>query len=427
MRIMTMPIEFDDESLVAFLDGELPAPEASVIESALESDASLQNRVRTLRNTWDLLGELPEVQPNPVLAQSTIEMVALAVDKESRSWISWLAVQRWRILGLACLLALLAGASVSRSTANGERTAVLNNLHVLVEYYSLKNIPSPEFLEGLTSIDNLSQLGKPSSVALMVQSELPLQVEEREQWIEELDVKARGQLEARAKEFNALPPGERQRILAIADYILSQPERAAELFECARNYEILLSTAPARFPQELGNQPLDEQMALIRQQANKEAAFNYVLSISDYFAIQQWLDDLSTKILADPNGGAFTLYSEWIEQRIFEELSRADEANSLVTQIDVEDLIQRRLSAPARKLLLEIADPTTRRNALYLWVTSVVQSPGDLSSATLAGQEDLRRPFKALSEEQRELLQLMPAAKVHEDLRSRLRGAQSDY
>ena len=101
MRIMTTPIEFDDESLVAFLDGELPAPEASVIESALESDASLQNRVRTLRNTWDLLGELPDVQPNPVLAQSTIEMVALAVDKESRSWISWLAVQRWRILGLA--------------------------------------------------------------------------------------------------------------------------------------------------------------------------------------------------------------------------------------------------------------------------------------------------------------------------------------
>ncbi len=68
-------IETDDESLVAYLDGELSRKEREKIEYRLVADDSLRGRLQSLQRTWDLLDWLPTPTVDEHSVETTLQLV----------------------------------------------------------------------------------------------------------------------------------------------------------------------------------------------------------------------------------------------------------------------------------------------------------------------------------------------------------------
>ncbi len=74
--------ELDDELLTSYLDQELASDERLSLEKRLVDDEPLRIRLAEMRRAWDLLDELPETPFTPNFTQSTLEMVAIDLEKE---------------------------------------------------------------------------------------------------------------------------------------------------------------------------------------------------------------------------------------------------------------------------------------------------------------------------------------------------------
>ncbi|TWT75181.1 anti-sigma factor family protein [Allorhodopirellula solitaria] len=68
-------LDTDDESLVAYLDGELSRAERDEIENRLVADDSLRVRLQNLQRSWDLLDWLPSPTLNENSVETTLKLV----------------------------------------------------------------------------------------------------------------------------------------------------------------------------------------------------------------------------------------------------------------------------------------------------------------------------------------------------------------
>ncbi len=75
-------LDRDQSLLVAYLDGELSSDEIVAVEERLSREPELRKQLSHLEKTWDLLDELPSVEPSPSFTRSTLELV---VDDELKS------------------------------------------------------------------------------------------------------------------------------------------------------------------------------------------------------------------------------------------------------------------------------------------------------------------------------------------------------
>jgi anti-sigma factor RsiW len=72
------------EQLVAYLDGELDAETSRRIEGLLASDPKIRQTLQTLDRTWELLDELEKPQVADKFTQSTLEMVIVAAEEDTK-------------------------------------------------------------------------------------------------------------------------------------------------------------------------------------------------------------------------------------------------------------------------------------------------------------------------------------------------------
>src|SRR3989304_5401659 len=72
----------DTEELVAYLDGELTADECRRVERRLASDADYRRRLTELEQAWSALEALPTATVDDDFARTTIEMVAVAAERD---------------------------------------------------------------------------------------------------------------------------------------------------------------------------------------------------------------------------------------------------------------------------------------------------------------------------------------------------------
>ncbi len=110
---MSSPSPETDEALqlelVAYLDGELEPEQARRVERLLYNHPGVQEQVRKLEASWDLLDELPRVQMDERFTRTTVELVIENLTRELQSHQRTLPRKtRRRWLGLAALLGLAA-------------------------------------------------------------------------------------------------------------------------------------------------------------------------------------------------------------------------------------------------------------------------------------------------------------------------------
>ncbi len=404
----------DDETLVAFLDGELPSEKLAQIEGSIQFDPSLRKRVDALQSSWDLLGDLPGYEPRRDLAQSTIEIVTLAIEQESQTWWSWLLRNRWLAVGLAGLIMFTAGAATARGLTNFMTRQLLANLPSIVHYPSLKNIDSVDLLERLRAIPNLTVAASSSTGPIVIGDGIvPRSIEERKLWVEQLNEDSRGRLENNSVEYVPLKENRKAAMRAVADKIYEDPARTNEYLQTIRAYYSILDTISKKrqIAYLEGKMSIDERIAEISGRVATLMALNYTPSMSDRYAFREWLDEIA--YATEENSLNFMFLDS--DTHIINELLSSDPENSFVTADDVATLVQK-LSHEAVARLNDLADESAKRRQLGYWISSVVQSVKTSEQGQLE-PIDFERSFQSLPESRRDELDFMPEEEVHKYLR----------
>jgi hypothetical protein len=400
----------DDETLVAFLDGELPSEQQATIEQNLQSDDSLRQRVRILKASWDLLTDLPQPQPRRDLAESTIEIVTLALDQESRTWWEWMKQRPWLSLGLAGLVMLATGAATSRVVTGLVTRQILVNLPAIVAYRQLENIDSVEFLEQLSEIPNLIQAagleGGPTPIGNGI---VPPTIGDRKTWVEELAEVDRGRLESNLLEYRISDEKRRQQLKSMTDRIYADPTTTAGFLETGRAYNAILDKLGNKQKARLRQMSIEQRLAEINERVDNEMVMNYALSGADRAAIRSWLDDLQFK----EENFEILSFNPDPDSMIIRELLYMDADVSFVTRQDLEDLTQR-LSPEAAELLANLEDESSLRRHLGLWVSTAVQATTQTGVPKVFDLED---KFQELSKDRQDELEWMPEDEVRKILR----------
>ncbi|MCA9270972.1 MAG: hypothetical protein KDA41_20970, partial [Planctomycetales bacterium] len=97
------------EELVAYLDGELEAPDRSRVERRLADDDAYRRQLQALEQAWDLLDALPRTEVGASFTQTTVEMVAVAAEEENSEAKRAAQRQRW-VRGAAAAAAVVLAA-----------------------------------------------------------------------------------------------------------------------------------------------------------------------------------------------------------------------------------------------------------------------------------------------------------------------------
>ncbi|WDQ15728.1 anti-sigma factor family protein [Rhodopirellula sp. P2] len=83
LTLRDVPLDRDDEQLVAYLDGELSGKERAELEDRLVSEESLRLRLQGLQRGWDMLDVLPTPVVDEHSVQTTLEMVVRDLTRAS--------------------------------------------------------------------------------------------------------------------------------------------------------------------------------------------------------------------------------------------------------------------------------------------------------------------------------------------------------
>ena len=250
------PVNPDDETLVAYLDGELSNREREQVESRLINDETFRKRLQELQSSWDWLGELPSEVPSEQLMQSTIELVIADIAPPKSDKASWFAAHRGLILGaLLSLLAFAAGVAAMnwqnqrRAQQQLEDLALAEDLEALLQggdFDLMRELQASVSWDMMVS--TYEQLGRQRLVPDDIIAQTP--ATERENAISNLSSAERDTLENRWKEFCSLDEKSEATVRETARRLREQPD-ADELIRTMRAYSRWRESLPIKTRQQM--------------------------------------------------------------------------------------------------------------------------------------------------------------------------------
>lgn len=392
----------NDETLVAYLDGELTVEEASVVEQQIASDAQLQQRVNGLRQTWSLLEELPEAKPNPDLARSTLELVTLQMEKDQNRWYQRLLRNKLFIMALGCLTMGLVGAGLGRFVSGAWQSTLEANLPYVANYKSFSEIEDEEWLSKLEEIENLTVAFPGDALG-----EEPVPYEgsaQRQAWLESLDEIDLNLLQSNEQAYIGLDAEKRNSIRGLVDQVYESDDREEKL-AVIRSYAKLLANQTPRDASKIrdSSRPKEERLKFIREIVNRRMWSLYpsvLMTDKERDSIREWA--------------------------IFNYLDHYEAADFLDPNI-VEDYHLDSLQLSDRAMrILEGLSPDVKRFPLSQWVTAVT-NPLQKSSVTPEALRDKLQELGSDVDHSRDFLriELLPEAHARAELRKRLEDSES--
>src|SRR5688572_6526605 len=150
----TSPI---DEEIVAYLDGELDSEAEARVVRRLAEDATYRSRLGQLQQAWDLLDNLRGTEADDEFTASTVAMVAVQAEQESKSQQVRIVRQRslaWLALVAVVLLSVASGYAVLYRRLTRDDRNLVRDLDVIERVDEYRSIDDVGFLKSLAS-DNL--------------------------------------------------------------------------------------------------------------------------------------------------------------------------------------------------------------------------------------------------------------------------------
>ncbi|MFN3191059.1 MAG: anti-sigma factor family protein [Aureliella sp.] len=393
---------YDDEQLVAFLDGELSSDEAQQIETQLESDESLQQRVDDLRNTWDLLLELPDEPPNQELTQSTLEFVTVQLEKEQDHWFNRLRRSFLALFAIIIGSALIAGWGFGHFAKTRIANRLLDNLHCVADYDAFEKLGDSTFEDSKNWVEKLSEIPN-LPIAFPAQGLGKTEVPgigkngERQKWIDQLEEEQRDVLINYASDFSsAATPDSTRRV---ADWVYSQEDGSAKL-ELLRSYAKLLESQPQTYAFDLRGKETEERLEIVKKLVNEKMRFRYLEQI--------------------PRSDQFRFERFYLEKS----------ANSFSPEVQVDPVSANELADDLSELAKSILEPQSdgeKIQTLEFWINSVVYptTSDELSTEALVEQlEKLKNDPSTVSDYAR--IELLPEDEARAELRAMIRSQEDE-
>jgi anti-sigma factor RsiW len=141
-----------DEEIVAYLDGELDSVAEAQVVRKLSEDAAFRARLSQLQHAWDLLDNLRGSEADDEFAASTVAMVAVHAEQESKSQQMRVVRQRsltWLALATLILLSMSAGYYISHRRVTRDDRILVRDLPVIEHVDEYRNIDDLDFLKAL--------------------------------------------------------------------------------------------------------------------------------------------------------------------------------------------------------------------------------------------------------------------------------------
>jgi hypothetical protein len=353
--------EIDDETLVAFIDGELTAEEVRRIDQLIATDSQLQRRVADLRSSWQLLDDLPAAKLNPQLAQTTIELIALSLSSSSSTGLWNLLLRyRWPALIVSTIAAVGLGFSVSWWQAYQQKKSIVDDLMVLVNFQDLDDVDSQAWLDKLASIENLEQAGMPLYEERTFPN-LPKATSDFEGWVDALDINQKLSLQEAFRSFAAASPERQTNLRTIAKQVADAgTDKTHSLIKA---YSALLRRINiVEAVQIKDEKDLDLRAKQVQEVVRREMAIGYAnnLSEEEKSRIQDWCDDLKDSSL------------DFFDDAEIVRLLGIEPIESNFRSDDIANLIQ--CIEPAGRELLQNLEPQLQTKLLKLWVYNSLPS-----------------------------------------------------
>jgi hypothetical protein len=146
------PSERLDEELVAYLDGQLDRTAARQVEQRLSNEEPVRRRLQELAQSWDLLDQLPHAVAGDAFTRSTVEMVAVAVEKEfaeQQAIEPRRRAQRWLWGAAAAIGVAIAGYFLATNVWADPNEKLVRDLSVIENQERYKQAGDVEFLKKL--------------------------------------------------------------------------------------------------------------------------------------------------------------------------------------------------------------------------------------------------------------------------------------
>lgn len=400
----------DDEALVAYLDGELDRGSATAMETKLAASEPLRRRLNDLRVAWDLLEELPTVDPNPRFAQSTIEMVALSASSIAGKNVDQRGRWRWTLLVLITIpLMFTLGYTWVRSSLRADERKAIEDIPVLADWHALKDVGTYAWLQQVRTVVDLDRVARRSSTAILAPGQLvPPTLVERREWIQSLSTTNRDRLSENLVEFKRANPQDKQRVVDLAEQIYNGPDPMADM-QAARDYaqflsEMSITDRTAHRDQQDMTQRLDD----LSRRVNRRMVEVYTQELHDEspdrIAVRQWMQEMENQ------------YGSSLPRGVRSDLMRRmfDASDSIIDEADLENLLQR-LTPQAQEIIGRIRSKVAQHAALILYFVNDAQ-PFFPSGRLLPDRTQLSQRFEELPISRQGMIEFLPPELAQESL-----------
>lgn len=272
------PVDPVDETLVAYLDGELDETERHRLEDQLIADAPLRQRLSELESGWQMLDHLPRPAITEDFARSTVEMVAAGASQA-------LEIRRrrrpWQRIGRATLLVALvvamaaAGYAAARWLQRTRFAAQLADLPLAANLPAYRLDTDLELMRQLADAEVWNEAmelaGDAGGLVVPETAPFPTSGDSLEaDALEQLEPETRRELVVQWNHLQRMTPEElravRQKAEAVRD--LEQPE---VVLRTMKEYAWWWQELPWDARERIRDAPPDEKLAVILQEVEKSA------------------------------------------------------------------------------------------------------------------------------------------------------------
>jgi hypothetical protein len=281
-----------DEQLVAYLDGELEHEDRRRMEDLLASDAHVRRRLQELEQTWNLLDDLDAAPAGGQFTESTLEMVAVAAQKDIDRAMVEAPRRRWRRL-LMLTAALVAAGALGflgmALTVNPNRQ-ILQELPVLEDLDAYRHADSIEFLRLLRDKRLFAKESRPATEAATPMRNETLA--ERQRRIESMDLDKKQELLRLKERFDSFDQDQRRRLTLLYNAMQTAPD-ALELRQIMFRYGQWLQNQPSYTRTELADAKPADRAALVEKRLAAEQTRDDIkrLNEKDAKALRDWMGD----------------------------------------------------------------------------------------------------------------------------------------
>jgi len=169
--------EPDVELLVAYLDGEMDTQGVRQVEDRLSVEPDLREKMASLEQTWNMLGELETVPVDKELVRSTMEVVTLTIEKELSD--DETKVEHRKLYDRLVLAAILImfgviGYQLAALVGVHVQNQIVDDVPIIQQINDYKEIGSFEFLRALSEKGVFDPpTGEDAALQEIMQDQLP--------------------------------------------------------------------------------------------------------------------------------------------------------------------------------------------------------------------------------------------------------------